>query len=753
MRLGWLNHRLLPALAALTFTTACSGPDPAEAPPSQPVAARLPPDEQAELDTLMNEIKGSANLTAAEFADRYHVPFASGLSYDPGAAQNLSTVQGSSFALDAGEMDKLKQNGFVISDKKRFPTFVYGYASLYAQDLPLFVSADSVLFAVHRSYDAILKALELTSLIPELSALLDETRTNLSSGGAAALSAEARADADLFLAVAKSLLDGAPAAPALGASAVQSSAIGELFAGATSAEGAKAITLFGVERDVDFSQFKPRGHYTDSPELERYFRAMMWLGRIDFRMLEAQPDLTLRFNRRQLEGALALRALITDQPRLRWDRIDTAVSAFVGEHDYMVLPELDSLLGDLGVADPAALAGVSDDRISQAILDGKYGTQRISSHIMVNGVGKGTMPLSSSFALFGQRYVVDSHVFSNVVYDRVQHGSVRRMMPSPLDAGFAALKNDQAGQLLDAELQKFGYAPDLHAMRVLVDAHPKDYWEGNLYNLWLSSLQTLSPGSDLEDPASDAGSAGLPGVASTEAWGRRLLNTQLSSWAELRHDTILYAKQSYTGGASCEFPDAYVEPYPAFFRAIDALALHGKELSAELALPSDAYLAQALPAYFDHLHTTASMLADMAEHERTGVPFTPEQMAFINEAVVIQEGCGSPAGANGWYPRLFFSNEDSVIFAPTIADVHTQPTDEVGNTVGRVLHVGTGYARLLALTVDTCTGPRAYVGLASSYFEETTQNFERYDDPTWEGKLRDDTSPGDVPWMSDLIAR
>ena len=30
----------------------------------------------------------------------------------------------------------------------------------------------------------------------------------------------------------------------------------------------------------------------------------------------------------------------------------------------------------------------------------------------------------------------------------------------------------------------------------------------------------------------------LPQIAKTEAWGRRLLNTQLASWAELRHDTI-----------------------------------------------------------------------------------------------------------------------------------------------------------------------------------------------------------------------
>jgi len=35
--------------------------------------------------------------------------------------------------------------------------------------------------------------------------------------------------------------------------------------------------------------------------------------------------------------------------------------------------------------------------------------------------------------------VVDSEVFSNLVYDRVGHGAVMRMMPNPLDIAYAAL--------------------------------------------------------------------------------------------------------------------------------------------------------------------------------------------------------------------------------------------------------------------------------------------------------------------------
>lgn len=753
MKLTTLRARLLPSLALFALAGACSSS--VDAPPDDQgnggavggtsFQGHLPAEQQAELDALLAEVGASQNMTAQEFADLYEVPFESSLPYNPAAAEGLPLLQASTLALDPDELVTLGDKGLVISEQKRFPTFVYGYASIYALDLPVFVSADSILFAVHRSYDEILKAVEIASLLPEVDGMLGEMRSSLSAGGARALGAQARADADVFLAVASSLLTDSLSAPVAGGDAAE---IEALWSGARAASGERDTTLFGTPRTIDFSQFKPRGHYTDAPELERYFRAMMWLGRIDFRMLEAQPDHSLVFRRRQLEGALALRELMNEATQGRWTRVDAAIQAFVGEADYMVLPELGSLLADLGVAGVADLAAIPDAVIGQAILDGGYGTQRISSHIMVNGLRKGTMPLSSSFALFGQRYVVDSHVFSNVVYDRVQGGEVFRMMPSPLDPAFAAFGNNQAGLLLGGELTEYSYAPDLHMMRVLVSAHPAEFWSANLYNLWLSSIQALSPSDELGSWAA----AGLPSIAATEPWGRRILSAQLASWAELRHDTILYAKQSYTGGATCEFPDAYVEPYPSFFHAIGALAEHGQGLVAGLDLSAAPWLATRIPEYFDQLQAVAETLASMAEHQRTGTPFTVDQMAFINQAVTVQYGCGDPEGAEGWYAKLFFDRHNSVQFDPTIADVHTQPTDEVGSLVGRVLHVGTGSPRLMVVTADTCVGPRAYVGLASSYFERITDDFERLDDPTWADELQGAT-PNDVPWMTDLVVR
>jgi hypothetical protein len=107
---------------------------------------------------------------------------------------------------------------------------------------------------------------------------------------------------------------------------------------------------------------------------------------------------------------------------------------------------------------------------------------------------------------------------------------------------------------------------------------------------------------------------------------------------------------------------------------------------------------------------------------------------------------------SGWYLRLYLNQHAGLDFDPTVADVHTQPTDEAGNDVGRILHVGTGEPRLMVVTVDTCQGPRAYAGLAFSYGEQIEQNWSRLNDQDWEAQLRSKPFP-DVSWMSPVLAQ
>jgi hypothetical protein len=696
-----------------------------------PAGTRLPElksDEAqlAQFDRLHGDLERLRGLNASELRDEYPVQQLTELDYVPSSAEFMDRIQASALALDAKELAALDRNGFVVSGRQQFPTFLRGYAAIYMEHLPVYVSADALLEAVHSSYDLILANLEQAILAPQLRALLDSMLARVDGLDA---TAQTRGDLRVYLEVAAGLLKGSAA----GAS---SEARG-LIERARAAQGIGSSSLFGVDREIDFSQFTPRGHYTE--DLQDYFRAMIWLGRIDLRLIETASDGTAVFRRPQYDAMLGLQQLMDEQALQRWTQIESVVHAFVGESDSMTVPQVAALVAELG--GPEAARSKSDAEVARAISAGGYGVQRIASQLMVNDGTVKTLPLDRSFLLFGQRYVPDSHVFSAVVYDRVAD----RWLPNPLDAAFAAFGNNQALRL-EPDLESVPELPGaLGGMRRLIDDYDASFWNGNLYNAWSAALRSLSPAGDLTEPAS----AGLPRIAGTEAWGRRLLNTQLGSWAELRHDTLLYAKQSYTGIPSCEFPDAYVEPYPEFFAALVRYAERGAEVASVAS--SNEVLGPALTNYFAQLRSTAALLGEMAEQQRSGTPHTAQQIAFINDAVRVETevGCTTVEVPDGWYAKLFFDPNESIKEALTIADVHTQPSDSDGNIVGNVLHVATGYPRLLTVTIDTCAGPRAYAGMAYSYHELVKSNFERLNDQQW-AEVADDAP--EVPWAEGFIS-
>ena len=671
----------------------------------------------AELDTLTTDgLLAWANTTPNQ-----------PLGYDPGTATWLKLIQSSILALTNSELGTYKKNGFVIAPRQSFPTFFDGYKAVYAADLPLYVSADSVLHAFHRSYDAILAQVEWDYLVPAVGQILTAARQRIAT---TAIGENAKKDLDVLLGVAAVLLNPA--------TANSNAEVATLVGKATAASGIETVQLFGSPRDLDFSQFKPRGHYSNhSLTLAQYFRAMMWLGRTEFRLVEVDSTGKRMLVRRQVEDTLALREVFTPDLFAQWGSIDKILALFVGEADYMDLPQVDRLKTALGIAASTDLATVADTALLKTIDEGNFGIQRIASQLMESDPGMTTLP--NSFALFGQRYVIDSHVFTKVVYPATV---VKRMMPNPLDVAYTALGNDQAAVLLREELNASNYAPNLAKARQLVDWHDDGYWNSSLYTYWLSALRELSPGKqDL---------AAMPAIARTEAWGRRILNTQLASWAELRHDTLLYAKQSYTGTPVCDYPDGYVDPYPGMFRRLKEMSTMAADALATV-LPSGT--SHVAVAYFKAFADVTARLEAMANQELAGAPRTPEDIDFLNDAVVtkrVSVGCTTVTRPSGWYPNLFFNQDDAVEQDPTIADVHTQPADEAGNIVGKILHVATGNPRLMVLSVDSCVGHRAYVGVVSAYHEKITDNFKRMTDEEWLPLVPTAT---DVPWMAKVITR
>jgi hypothetical protein len=729
-----------PAGAAGSETGGASGAGTGGASGAGPGGAAAMPTATAQaLAAARATLAASRPADADAFLAKWPSQTLAALPYDPTTAQGLDVIAASSLGLSDAEKTALARDGFVISARQMFPTFFYGYKALYAGHLPLYVSVDSVMHAVHRSYDEALMVIETGSLVPMLKDLLARMHANLAAGTGAALPATTRADVDLYLAVARDLI-GDAATPVAGASAAD---VATLVAKAKAAMGADTVSLFGQPRDVDFSQFKPRGHYDDyGGPLSKYFQAMMWLGRTDLRLLVydlAHPTAPPAFVRRQFLDALLLAELDAGDLATTWTTIDGVLRGFVGESDNMAPADFSKLQSLAGASTIDALAAVPDATLSSLLLDGGFGIQRIASQLLFVPPDGGGAPLDRVFLFFGQRFVIDSEVLSDVVFDRVL-GEPKRFMASPLDVAFGALGNDAAAPLLATDLRQYpNYPGALSDARTLVDQHGDDFWGESLYAAWLGALRGLSaPGGD---PASVAG---LPSVMKTEPWSRRVLSSQLASWAELRHDTLLYAKQAYGSGVTCEFPDAYVDPYPDAWAGIVRLAKLGQAVASTL--PST-YVAS-IGAYFARVETIASTLLGMANAELAGQPLTPDQLAFINQAVteqVMQVGCTQEEIPQGWYPSLFLQQQDAQTFDPTIADVYTDTHDAL------VLHVGTGYARYMVVTVDGCMGARAYAGLASSYYEVTTANLQRLDDQTWAAKFSTMPLPADAPWAAGLV--
>src|SRR5262249_14828678 len=127
------------------------------------------------------------------------------------------------------------------------------------------------------------------------------------------------------------------------------------------------------------------------------------------------------------------------------------------------------------------------------------------------------------------------------------------------------------------------YQHNLLAVRRVIDRQDSGIWTNNIYTAWLAALRALSV------PTTDTK---YPQVMRTRAWAMKTLNTQLASWTELQHDTLLYAKQSYTVPVLCGYPDGFVEPRPEFWQRMQDLAslaanaIAALPLSGKVTVPS-----------------------------------------------------------------------------------------------------------------------------------------------------------------------
>jgi hypothetical protein len=154
----------------------------------------------------------------------------------------------------------------------------------------------------------------------------------------------------------------------------------------------------------------------------------------------------------------------------------------------------------------------------------------------------------------------------------------------------------------------------------------------------------------------------------------------------------------------------------------------------------------------------------IADKELGKQPFTQQDSLLMARMLVVQSGCDKKI-AEGWYGTLIFGDEwygpiyrggsqaDSSDY--TIADVHTQPTNEFGEIVGNVLHTGVGKINLgvfLAESPSAGFKPMAYAGPVVSYYQKVTDDFKRITDEEWSEMVAKDSVPARPDWVNSFLA-
>jgi hypothetical protein len=685
------------------------------------------------------------------------------LPFDPTAITYFDLIA-DELKLTPSELRIFRERGVVSVDHQRPYSMASTYYAIYTRDLPVFVTSDSILHALHRSYDEVLKNLETSLFTYVIDGTLASASAELGRAASGATTPALRQtfdDVDLYFTTARNLLRGAGAMgdePPSDADATseRKPSVGEVLVPPVRGDSQRVAEilrkisslsletpvgactkLYGGERCIDWSQFRPRGHYTHSTELRRFFRTMMWLGRVDlgFNLRATDPASGLKADADRERRAAILAVLMLDKSGElgKLAAVSHIIDFMIGRADNVSIEHVKEALAAAGIDRVEALTdGAALARFDAALDTVGPRAQQIRSQVLdANPGSQQPTGLPLAFQVFGQRFLIDSFALSNLVYDSIVFGGEKqkRFMPRGLDA-MAALGNDEATRLLEPDLTEFKYGSNLLAARRVVDAMKPEDWQASAYNQWLAAIRTL------DDPP--ASKTHFPEVMQREAWQRKQLRTSLASWAELRHDTILYAKQSYTSFYACEYPKGYVEPYPAFFARLGELTKTLSERIAKADVPATdpkraARLVgqrEAQSKFFAHFASVMARLETMARKELRGQPFTREETEFLQKTIDRQGGGGSggPPTYTGWYPSLIYGSTPAA-GEPIVSDVHSDPTK------GQVLQVATGDVQFLVVAIDNGPHRAAYVGPTYSYYEFTGPIERRMTDEEWRMKV------------------
>ena len=537
----------------------------------------------------------------------------------------------------------------------------------------------------------------------------------------------------------------------------------------------------------DYSQYVPRGHYTKSEKLKNYFKAMMWYGRMtalikgspilpkgESKCTEGMDGIISEYDAKiqTLQASLIANKFSQSKNiQERWSRIYAITSFFVGFSDDFGPYEYSAVLKSLFEEEikpqnleekyPIIKDALSNLPYNPKIYGGLGNCQLVTPEPPLSdeeiekliAQAKKLLEETKGFRLMGQRFTIDSWIFSEIVspysgkytgkriprpftWVKTQRGREVRGFPRGLDI-MALLGSKRAKEILKelGDTEYSHYEKKFAELEKEINSLSLETWFQNLYLNWFYVLKSL---------LTEFGE-GYQTFMQTKAWQDKNLNTALASWAELRHDTILYVKQSYTMAEMGGFPEppivGYVEPVPEFYARLLNLTQMTKEGLKRL-IPKEELEKLKIEYALNNFSGILTKLLEISKKELENKPLTEEEYRFIENFGSYSESLiNSIAGGE----TEFGAEVDPDILKTTlIADVHTD-----GNTK-QVLEEGVGHIKTLIVAYKLPHGHILVgVGPVFSYYEFKQPMQNRLTDETWREMLQDNPQ-AEPEWVKNF---
>lgn len=609
------------------------------------------------------------------------------------------------FYLTNTQKSALEQNMFTVNASGGQNEFFDTYESNRYSQQASFVTVDSMMHTYHLYFSHLQKNSEKqylsASLLTLSTAMLQASADQLNTLSGSEWEGAAQRNV-VFFSVAARLLDPSVQTPA----SVEPIVSDEL----AKIQNASGTSTCAITNDYeDYTQYKPRGYYEGDAQLESYFRAMMWYGRINFTQKNEDLD------RSALLISLALDGGNGGKPNANWESIYTVTSFFAGASDdlsyYEYYPLFAYSYGD--GATVASLAGNTKAWDTYHSLTAQMPAPKISS-VVVGDESQVTDSDIKGFRFMGQRFSIDETVFQQLVYDNVGTKENPRMLPSALDMP-AALGSDEALSILasSGKTSYENYDSQMKLLRTDLANSDDSLWNASLYSQWLYTL----------NPLLVTKGEGYPTFMQSSAWTRKNLQSYLGSYTELKHDTVLYSKQAMVemgGGVQKKDDRGYVEPEPDLYGRLANLTQ-----TTSTGLAGYGMLSSEDADNLKILQDLATKLQTISQKELAGETPTTEEYDLIRTYGGQLEHFW--AAANTTTSKA--ANRSAEFPAAVVVDVATDNSD------GKVLELGTGKVTSIYVLVPIDGQLHLCEGATYSYYEFEQLQSNRLTDSTWRGML------------------